>query len=52
MNCWVKQPYLKTSSGAKTVEMMSPAYGKICMEVREIWMVHAKRRITSSTMAQ
>lgn len=50
--CSAEPPYRKTSSGAKTVEMMSPAEGKICMEVREIWMVQAKRRITSSTMAQ
>ena len=44
--------YLKTSRGASTVATMSPTEGMLVMVVREIWMVQAKRRITSSMMAQ
>ncbi|KAG7267804.1 hypothetical protein CRUP_003223 [Coryphaenoides rupestris] len=38
--------------GASTVATMSPVEWVLVMVLREIWMVQAKRRITSSMMAQ
>lgn len=48
----VLQTHLKTSRGARTVATMFPTESPWVIVVREIWMVQAKRRITSSTMAQ
>lgn len=48
----VVKTHLKTSRGASTVAMMSPTEWILVIVVREIWIVQAKRRITSSNMAQ
>lgn len=48
----VTETHLKTSSGASTVATMSPTEWTLVIVVREIWIVQAKRRITSSKMAQ
>lgn len=44
--------HLKTSRGASTVATMSPIEWILVIVIREIWMVQAKRRITSSKIAQ